>query len=68
MTESPTDILEIDRAASVNARQPGSYKTFDKYTDEVILPDIEHCAQWHARIAIVLFVCIMRTVSSGKQC
>ena len=56
VTEPPTDTLIIDGMALVNSRQPGPCKTFDKYADDVILPQIEHSRQWHGRIDIVFDV------------
>ena len=55
-TAPNVDLLVIDGASLVNSKQPGSSRTFDDYSNYIILPHIEYLAQNHSRAEVVFDV------------
>ena len=49
-------IIHVDGAALVNAKLPGSDKTFDDYASGVIVPHIKTCAERYSRVDVVFDV------------
>ena len=54
--EPNADTVIIDGAALVNAKPPGSAKTFDDYAGEVIVPHIKTYARRYSRVDVVFDV------------